>query len=104
METKIFILQVLDASEDQARTQIGTPYYLSPEICESKPYGRKSDVWSLGVILFELLTLEMPFQATSLPALVHRICTTEPAYEKVNEYTVNKLSIDLIVHQYILNA
>lgn len=77
------IAKVLDASEDQARTQIGTPYYLSPEICESKPYGRKSDVWSLGVILFELLTLEMPFQATSLPALVHRICTTEPPYEKV---------------------
>lgn len=77
------IAKVLDASEDQARTQIGTPYYLSPEICESKPYGRKSDVWSLGVILFELLTLEMPFQASSLPALVHRICSTEPSYEKI---------------------
>ena len=77
------IAKVLDADEDQARTQIGTPYYLSPEICESKPYGRKSDVWSLGVILFELLTLEMPFQATSLPSLVHLICTTEPPYNKV---------------------
>ena len=77
------IAKVLDASEDQARTQIGTPYYLSPEICESKPYGRKSDVWSLGVILFELLTLEMPFQASSLPALVHRICSTEPSYDKI---------------------
>ena len=77
------IAKVLDADEDQARTQIGTPYYLSPEICESKPYGRKSDVWSLGVILFELLTLEMPFQATSLPSLVHLICSTEPPYNKV---------------------
>jgi NIMA (never in mitosis gene a)-related kinase len=77
------IAKVLDASEDQARTQIGTPYYLSPEICESKPYGRKSDVWSLGVVLYELLALEMPFQASSLPALVHRICTVEPAYTKL---------------------
>ena len=77
------IAKVLDSGEDQARTQIGTPYYLSPEICESKPYGRKSDVWSLGVILFELLTLEMPFQATSLPSLVHLICATEPPYHKV---------------------
>lgn len=77
------IAKVLDASEDQARTQIGTPYYLSPEICESKPYGRKSDVWSLGVVLFELSALEMPFQASSLPALVHRIVSTEPSYTKV---------------------
>lgn len=77
------IAKVLDASDDQARTQIGTPYYLSPEICESKPYGRKSDVWSLGVVLYELLALEMPFQANSLPALVHRICTAEPNYSKV---------------------
>lgn len=45
------IAKVLDATEGQAQTQIGTPYYLSPEICESKPYGRKSDVWSLGTDL-----------------------------------------------------
>jgi serine/threonine protein kinase len=77
------IAKVLDASEDQAKTQIGTPYYLSPEICESKPYGTKSDMWSLGVVLYEILALEMPFQANSLPALVHRICSQEPNYSKL---------------------
>ena len=40
---------MLDASIDKAHTQIGTPYYLSPEICESLPYGQKSDIWSLGM-------------------------------------------------------
>jgi len=77
------IAKVLDASEDQARTQIGTPYYLSPEICESLPYGRGSDVWSLGVVLFELMALELPFQAASLPALVHKICTQAPNWSLI---------------------
>lgn len=76
------IAKVLDTTDDQARTQIGTPYYLSPEICESKPYGRKSDIWSLGVLLYEIVALEMPFQANSLPALVHKICSGEPNYVK----------------------
>lgn len=43
-----------------ARTSIGTPYYMSPEICESKPYNNKSDVWSLGCVLYELTNLKHP--------------------------------------------
>jgi NIMA (never in mitosis gene a)-related kinase len=81
------IAKILDASEGQAQTQIGTPYYLSPEICESKPYGRKSDVWSLGIVLFELTALELPFQAQSLPALVIRICSADPDYAKIDKYS-----------------
>ena len=77
------IAKVLDTIEDNAKTQIGTPYYLSPEICESLPYGQKSDIWSLGVVLFELSALELPFQASSLPALVHRICSADPPYNKI---------------------
>jgi tRNA A-37 threonylcarbamoyl transferase component Bud32 len=77
------IAKVLDATEDQAKTQIGTPYYLSPEICESSPYGRSSDVWSLGIVLFELLCLELPFQASSLPVLVSRIISGDPNWGKV---------------------
>jgi NIMA (never in mitosis gene a)-related kinase len=59
------IAKVLDASDGHAATQIGTPFYLSPEICESKPHGRKSGVWLLGVVLHEIIALEMPFQAQS---------------------------------------
>ena len=74
------IAKVLDATDGQAQTQIGTPYYLSPEICDSRPYGRKSDVWSLGCILFELISLELPFQANSLPALIVKVITSNFKY------------------------
>lgn len=50
--------------------QIGTPYYLSPELCEDRPYNRKSDVWALGCVLYELCTLKRAFDGQSLPALV----------------------------------
>lgn len=50
--------------------QVGTPYYLSPELCEDRPYNRKSDVWALGCILYELCTLKRAFNGQSLPALV----------------------------------
>jgi len=72
------IAKVLDNTGDVARTQIGTPYYLSPEICEDKPYGKKSDVWSLGCVLYEIAALDLPFQARNLPALAHRIMTKDP--------------------------
>ena len=67
------IARVLSSESECAHTAIGTPYYLSPEICEDKPYGRKSDVWALGCILYELATLRHAFDGQSLPALVLKI-------------------------------
>jgi NIMA (never in mitosis gene a)-related kinase len=56
-----------------AQTVVGTPYYMAPEACESKPYTSKSDVWALGVILYELCTLKKPFAADNLLGLVFKI-------------------------------
>jgi len=50
-------------------TQTGTPYYASPEVWQDKPYDHKSDIWSLGCVLYEMLTLLPPFRATSMQAL-----------------------------------
>ena len=55
------VAKQLDAREDLTRTRIGTPYYLSPEIVNKKSYNHKTDIWSLGVILYELCTLKKPF-------------------------------------------
>jgi len=45
---------------------VGTPYYLSPEIIEGRPYSFKSDIWSLGVMLYELCALRPPFEGSSM--------------------------------------
>ena len=58
---------------DKARTMVGTPYYLSPEILENKPYDSKTDIWALGVLLYEMMTFKMPFNANSLPMLSVKI-------------------------------
>ncbi|CAD8203965.1 unnamed protein product [Paramecium octaurelia] len=69
------ISKKLDASLNL--TQLGTPYYLSPEICESKPYNTKSDIWGLGCLLYELCTKQKPFQGESLPEVFKNIITSE---------------------------
>lgn len=67
------IAKILNKTADKAKTMVGTPYYLSPEIIENKPYTGKSDIWSLGVILYELCMLKPPFDADSLHFLALKI-------------------------------
>lgn len=67
------IAKELDSHTALAKTQVGTPYYLSPEICQKQPYATPSDVWALGCVLYELCALKVPFEANDLPQLVDRI-------------------------------
>lgn len=67
------ISTVLQTSMACAKTVCGTPYYFSPELCLSKPYNNKSDVWALGVVFYESLTLQRPFNARSLKELLKKI-------------------------------
>ena len=67
------IAKVLDATMAKARTVVGTPYYLSPEIVQSQPYTLSTDVWSMGIMLYEMCGLKPPFDATSLHLLSMKI-------------------------------
>lgn len=60
-------------------TLVGSPLYMSPEIMENEPHSFATDVWSLGCILYELLSWRSPFAAPSYPAVVLRI--TQGTYE-----------------------
>ena len=54
-------------------TQTGTPYYASPEIWNDKPYNFKTDIWSLGCILYEICTLKPPFIGKNFEDVYHKI-------------------------------
>ncbi len=54
-------------------TQTGTPYYASPEVWGDKPYDYKSDIWSVGCIIYELCALKPPFRGQSLDQLYRNV-------------------------------
>ena len=63
-------------------TQTGTPYYASPEVWSESPYDQKSDIWSLGIITYEMLNLNPPFKAGNMEALYKKIIKGQ--YNKIN--------------------
>uniref|UniRef100_A0A673ZE63 non-specific serine/threonine protein kinase n=1 Tax=Salmo trutta TaxID=8032 RepID=A0A673ZE63_SALTR len=55
----------LDSQFAMAETCVGTPYYMSPELCQGVKYNFKSDIWAMGCVIFEVLTLTRTFDATN---------------------------------------
>ena len=54
-------------------TQTGTPYYASPEVWNDKPYDTKSDIWSMGCVLYEMTALKPPFRAKNMEGLYKKV-------------------------------
>eukprot|EP00940_MAST-03C_sp_MAST-3C-sp2_P000787 g787.t1 len=88
------IARVLDKTLEQAKTCIGTPYYMSPEVCESKPYSYKSDIWALGCILYELCTRKHAFDSKNLLGLVFQI--VQGKYPPVDRTSYSEELLDLL--------
>lgn len=67
------ISKAMDRTVLASKSFVGTPFYLSPEMVEGKPYSTKADIWALGVILYHMTALRLPFDANSLPVLALKI-------------------------------
>lgn len=62
----------------KAETLLGTPQYMAPELCEGEPYDEKTDIWSLGVVFYELCTLRLPFEAANVLGLIQQVTSDNP--------------------------
>jgi NIMA (never in mitosis gene a)-related kinase len=71
-------------------TQTGTPYYASPEVWKDHPYDNKSDIWSLGCVLYEMITLKPPFRAQDMEGLYKRVIKGQ--YNKIPDRFSTELS------------
>lgn len=52
---------VMEHTNAQRDTQVGTPLYMPPEMFQEKQYSTNADIWSLGVLLYEMCALKHPF-------------------------------------------
>merc|ERR1719272_1757284 len=71
-------------------TQTGTPYYASPEVWRDMPYDAKSDMWSLGCVLYEMAALRPPFRAEDMEGLYRKVLRGQ--YPRIPAHFSNDLS------------
>ena len=93
------IAKILNSTSSYAHTFIGTPYYISPELCKDQPYNDKSDVWSLGCVLYELCTLNHPFEGGTQVEIYEKIMTQK--FKAISpEYSLElKKMVDLLLEK-----
>uniref|UniRef100_A0A3Q4HKM4 non-specific serine/threonine protein kinase n=1 Tax=Neolamprologus brichardi TaxID=32507 RepID=A0A3Q4HKM4_NEOBR len=84
------ISRIMTNTADMASTFVGTPSYLSPELCQDIPYSCKSDIWALGCLLYELCALRPAFAATNLLSLFNKI--TKGEYHPVPDLFSDSIS------------
>ena len=86
------IAKALTNTKNNATTIIGTPYYFSPEIINGEPYNYKTDIWSLGVVLYEMCCLKLPFESNNIAQLSIKIMKGK--YDPIpNKYSKNMANL-----------
>lgn len=77
--TDFGIAWMTDSGKAKAGTMLGTPSYMAPEQLTGKGVDGRSDLFSLGVMLYQLLTGELPFRGKSMASLIYQIANEQPS-------------------------
>ncbi len=72
------IARVDSSSMTRTGIAMGTPNYISPEQLQGKPVDRRTDIFSMGVVIYEMLVGRRPFRGENLTSLIYNIVNTEP--------------------------
>ena len=86
------ISKTLNSTMQNAKTFVGTTYYLPPELINGEDYSFMADVWSLGVTFYHLMTFKLPFDGNSAPAVMKKIMTGK-GYEKIKNYSNDLVNV-----------
>ncbi|HBD08672.1 MAG TPA: hypothetical protein DCZ69_10465, partial [Syntrophobacteraceae bacterium] len=78
-------------------TVLGTPYYMSPEQISGQKLDSRSDIFSLGAVMYQVLTGERPFEAENTATLVYKIVQTEPIPAKIRNSSVSESVSNMII-------
>ncbi|KAG5499420.1 hypothetical protein JKF63_07983 [Porcisia hertigi] len=71
------VCTILSNPNAKVQSMIGTPLYFAPEVCNNDAHDERSDVWSLGIVFYEMCTLRRPFEADNLFALIQLILESD---------------------------
>lgn len=84
--------RLLPSTKAMLETQIGSPYYLSPEVCKGEEYNTKTDIWSLGIVLYEMCALKHPFIGRTTKEVMENIVKSKsPMIPKYYDLDLQKI-------------
>lgn len=84
--------RLLPTTKAMLDTQIGSPYYLSPEVCKGDEYNMKTDIWSLGIVLYEMCALKHPFIGRTTREVMDQIVKSRtPTIPKFYDLDLQKI-------------
>lgn len=92
----------LDNQNAMVQTMLGSPIYMAPEVIKGEVYTNKADIWSLGVVLYQMLFGKCPFESKSIAKLIKMLEDEDvvvPDYPKISP-TLEKLLRKMLVKDF----